>query len=47
MRLSIPVVGPEGAAATALSEADITCRDICDALDMLLDQKALIATLRP
>ncbi len=46
-RLSIAVVGPEGAAAAAMASADIVSRDICDALDMLLDRKVLIATLRP
>jgi soluble P-type ATPase len=46
-RLAIAVVGPEGAAVAAIQAADVVCRDICNALDMLLDEKVLIATLRP
>ena len=46
-RLSIAVIGPEGVAGAALSAADVVCRDILDALDLLLDARALVATLRP
>lgn len=46
-RLSIAVIGPEGAAVTALQAADVVCRDIGEALDLLLDDRALLATLRP
>ena len=46
-RLGIAVIGPEGAAAGALRAADIVCRSVTDALDLLLDERLLIATLRP
>ena len=39
--------GPEGAAVTTLAAADIVCHSIDDALHLLLDDKALAATLRP
>ena len=45
-RLSIAVVGPEGAAGVAVREADLICRSIVDAFDLLLDDKALAASLR-
>jgi soluble P-type ATPase len=45
--LGIAVVGPEGAAAAAVDAADVVCTSIVDALDLLLDTRALIATLRP
>jgi len=44
--LGIAVVGPEGAAAHAVRAADVVCRSILDALDLLLDERALHATLR-
>ena len=44
--LGIAVLGPEGAASTALRAADIVCASIVDALDLLLDDLALAATLR-
>ncbi len=44
--LGIAVVGPEGAAASAVGNADVVCTSITDALDLLLDERALIATLR-
>jgi P-type E1-E2 ATPase len=44
--LGIAVIGPEGAAGATLAAADIVCRNIADALDLLLDQGVLIATLR-
>ena len=46
-RLGIAVVGPEGAATATLHAADVVCRSITDALDLLLDERALAATLRP
>ena len=46
-RLGVAVIGPEGAAATALVAADIVCRSILDALDLLLDDRTLVSTLRP
>jgi P-type E1-E2 ATPase len=45
--LGIAVLGHEGAAASALSAADIVCGSILAALDLLADERALVATLRP
>jgi P-type E1-E2 ATPase len=45
--LGFTIVGAEGASAAAVSAADVVCRSICDALDLLLDPRALGATLRP
>jgi len=45
-RLGIAVIGPEGAASATLRAADVVCRSVTDALDVLLDQRLLIATLR-
>jgi P-type E1-E2 ATPase len=44
--LGIAVLGPEGASAAALRAADVVCRSIVEALDLLLDPPALGATLR-
>jgi P-type E1-E2 ATPase len=44
--LGIAVMGPEGTAGSALSAADVVCSSICDALDLLLDERARQATLR-
>ncbi len=44
--LGIAVLGPEGAAASALLDADVVCRSIIEAFDLLLDDRALAATLR-
>jgi P-type E1-E2 ATPase len=44
--LGIAVVGPEGAAGEAVRAADVVCGSILDALDLLLDEQALRATLR-
>ncbi|HXF97501.1 MAG TPA: HAD family hydrolase [Gaiellaceae bacterium] len=44
--LGIAVVGPEGAAGSALRAADVVCRSILEALDLLRDERALVATLR-
>jgi len=44
--LGIAVIGPEGAAGSALLAADVVCGSILDALDLLLDERALRATLR-
>jgi soluble P-type ATPase len=46
-RLGIAVIGPEGASSGAMLNADIVCRSIVDALDLLLDEKAMASTLRP
>jgi P-type E1-E2 ATPase len=40
------VIGPEGASAAALRSADVVCASAADALELLLDPKALSATLR-
>ena len=45
--LGIAVIGSEGAAATAIAAADVVCRSIGEALELLLDDQALAATLRP
>jgi len=44
--LGIAVIGPEGAAGAAVRVADVVCGSILDALDLLLDEQALRATLR-
>jgi soluble P-type ATPase len=44
--LGIAVLGPEGASSTALRAADVVCPSILHALDLLLDDRALAATLR-
>lgn len=44
--LGIAVLLAEGVATQAVSSADLLCRDILDALDLLLQPKRLIATLR-
>jgi len=45
-KLGILVVQEEGAAVTSLMAADILCRDIIDALQLLLHPLRLTATLR-
>ncbi len=44
--LGIAVIGPEGASGAALAAADIICASILDALELLLDDTVLAATLR-
>jgi soluble P-type ATPase len=44
--LGIAVVEGEGAAVVALTEADVVCKGILPALDMLVNPLRLIATLR-
>jgi soluble P-type ATPase len=44
--LGIAVVGPEGAAGPAVRAADVVCGSMIGALDLLLDEPALRATLR-
>jgi P-type E1-E2 ATPase len=46
-RLGIAVVGGEGASAITLRAADLVCRSIVDALDLLLNPLPLSSTLRP
>jgi len=44
--LGIAVVGPEGASTRALAASDVVCRSVLEALDLLLDPRRLVATLR-
>ncbi len=44
--IGFAVLGPEGASAAALRSADIVCASAVDALDLLLEPKALSATPR-
>jgi soluble P-type ATPase len=46
-RFGIAVIGPEGAAGAAIMAADVVCRTIEDALDLLIEPRAIVATLRP
>ena len=45
--LGIAVIGREGASPRAIAAADLACASILDVLDLLLDERALAATLRP
>lgn len=45
-RIGIVLVQEEGASAETLMAADIVCKDIKDALELLLKPRRLIATLR-
>ncbi len=44
--LGIAVVGAEGAAVAAVREADVVVTDVLAALDLLLNPRRLVATLR-
>lgn len=44
--LGIAILGPEGASPRTLLAADVACRTVTDALDLLLDPRLLTATLR-
>ena len=44
--ISIAVIGPEGAARMALDRALIVVRDPCEGLDLFLEPKRIVATLR-
>lgn len=44
--LGIAVVGPEGCAGPLIASAKIVCRDILDALDLLMNPLRVKATLR-
>lgn len=44
--LGIAIVGPEGASSAALRSADVLCRSAVEALELLLEPRALVATLR-
>jgi P-type E1-E2 ATPase len=45
-RLSIAIIGPEGAAKDSILSAQILTREITEALDLLLEPKRLEATLK-
>ena len=45
--LGVAVVGGEGAAGEAVASADVVVTRIEDALDLLLEPRRLVATLRP
>jgi len=44
--LGIVIIGPEGTSTRSLLAADVVVKDINDGLDMLLNPKRVIATLR-
>jgi soluble P-type ATPase len=44
--LGVAIIGGEGASLAALHAARVVCRDICEALDLLLRPLRLVATLR-
>jgi P-type E1-E2 ATPase len=44
--IGIAIIGEEGATPVSLTHAEVVCRDINNALDLLLHPKRLIATLR-
>jgi P-type E1-E2 ATPase len=44
--LGVVVLGPEGTSAAALRAADVVCRSTVEAIELLLDPRALAATLR-
>lgn len=45
-QLGIVVIGEEGCSGASLMAADVVVKDICDALEMLINPQRLIATLR-
>lgn len=44
--LGIAVIGPEGASPAAVAAADLVCGSIVEALELLLDDRVIVATLR-
>ncbi len=44
--LGIALIGDEGCSTKTLMSSDIVCKEIVDALELLLNEKRLIATLR-
>jgi hypothetical protein len=44
--LGIAVIGPEGASGATVAAADLVCRSILEAFDLLAEPRALAATLR-
>jgi soluble P-type ATPase len=47
VRLGIVVIGPEGAGGRTVRAADVVCRTILDAFDLLLEDDTTKSTLRP
>lgn len=45
-KLSIAIIGKEGCATNTMLQSDIVCHNINDAIELFLEQKRLIATLR-
>lgn len=45
--LGIAVLGAEGTAASAILSADVVCTTVVQAIGLLLEPTALVATLRP
>lgn len=45
--IGVAILGSEGLATSALQAADLLVRDPLDALDLVLQPKRLVATLRP
>lgn len=45
--LGIAVLGPEGLAPGLLGAADLICASTCDAIDLLLEPRGIVASLRP
>jgi soluble P-type ATPase len=45
--LGFAVIGPEEANSAALAAADVVCTSVLDAFGLLLEPRALAATLRP
>lgn len=44
--LSVALIGDEGCSTKTLLSSDVTCKEIADALDLLLNTNRLIASLR-
>jgi P-type E1-E2 ATPase len=45
--VGLAVLGPEGTSGDAVRTADVLCRSVVEAVELLLDPNALAATLRP
>lgn len=45
--VGLAVLGPEGTSGDAVRAADVLCRSVVEAVELLLDPNALAATLRP
>jgi len=44
--IGIALLGDEGCSTQTMLDSDIVCKDIADALDLIIEPKRLIATLR-